>query len=69
MSTIQQIKQAILNLPKAEYAEILEWLHELAWEEWDREFEEDVKAGKLDFLAAEALDAKRRGELGWLAQK
>lgn len=33
------------------------------WEQWDREFEEDVKAGKLDALAAEVLEAKSRGEL------
>ena len=33
------------------------------WEQWDREFEEDVKAGKLDVLAAEALEAKSKGEL------
>ncbi len=33
------------------------------WEQWDREFEEDVKAGKLDAMAAEVLEAKSRGEL------
>ena len=33
------------------------------WEQWDSEFEEDVKAGKLDAMAAEAMEAKSKGEL------
>ncbi len=33
------------------------------WEQWDSEFEEDVKAGKLDAMAAEVLEAKSNGEL------
>lgn len=66
MQTVSEIKQAILDLPKAEYTEMIEWLYELGeqeWEEWDRQFEEDVKAGRLDFLADAALAAKARGEL------
>jgi hypothetical protein len=30
------------------------------WEEWDKQIEADSKAGKLDFLAKEAMDEKRR---------
>ena len=63
MTTADEIKQAVLNLPEAEYAKIIDWLHELAEEAWDRQFEEDVKAGRLDALTAEALEAKARGEL------
>ena len=66
MTTIAEIKQAILNLPKVEYAEIVEWLHELEEEEWDRQIEADSEAGKLDALVAEALEAKARGALGEL---
>ena len=69
MTTADEIKQAVLSLPEAEYAKIMDWLHELAEEAWDREFEEDVQAGKLDFLAADALEAKVRGELKCLTQK
>ena len=53
MTTADEIKQAVLSLPEAEYAKIMDWLHELAEEAWDREFEEDALAGKLDFLKAE----------------
>ena len=69
MTTTDEIKQAVLSLPEAEYAKIMDWLHELAEEAWDRQFEEDVRAGKLDALAAEALEAKGRGELKCLTKK
>ena len=63
MSTVKEIKQAILNLPKAEYAEIIEWLYELEEEEWDRQIEADSEAGKLDFLKAQAEEAIQKGTL------
>ena len=63
MTTADEIKQAVLNLPESEYSKIMEWLHELAEEAWDREFEEDVQDGKLDFLKAEVEQAKREGTL------
>ena len=69
MTTADEIKQAVLSLPEAEYAKVMDWLHEFAEEAWDRELEEDVQAGKLDALAAEALEAKARGELKCLTQK
>ena len=40
MTTADEIKQAVLSLPEAEYAKIMDWLHELAEQAWDREFEE-----------------------------
>ena len=63
MTTADEIKQAVLSLPEAEYTRIMEWIHELADEAWDREFEEDVLAGRLDFLKAEVEQAKREGTL------
>ena len=63
MTTADEIKQAVLSLPEAEYAKIMDWLHELAEEAWDREFEEDVLSGKLDFLKAEVEQAKLEGKL------
>ena len=69
MTTIAEIKQAILNLPKVEYAKIIEWLHEFEEEEWDRHIGADSEAGKLDALVAEALEAKVKGELKCLRPK
>ena len=64
--TVAEIKQAILSLPKSEYAELIQWLNELEWDEWDRQIEADSAAGKLDFLKERALEAKRNGTLGYL---
>ena len=72
MSTVAEIQQAILALSEAEYTELRRWLLDEDWERWDREFEEDVRAGRLDFLKAKALEAKRQGtlrELKCLTQK
>ena len=63
MRTVAEIKKDILDLPKAEYADLCRWLSDQDWERWEREFDEDVRAGKLDALAAEALEAKTKGEL------
>ena len=58
MTTVAELKAAILNLSESEYTELRRWLLDHDWERWDREFEEDVLAGKLDFLKTEALEAK-----------
>ena len=63
MPTVAEIQQSIMSLPKSDYARLRNWLFEYDWQEWDREFEEDVKAGKLDFLASQAAGAKRHGTL------
>ena len=63
MATVKELQQAILKLPEEDYAELLRWLLELDWEKWDRELEEDVQAGRLDSLSAEALEAKAKGIL------
>ena len=63
MSSIENIQQAILNLSKSDYIRLRLWLSELDWEEWDQEIEADSADGKLDFLVAEAMEAKQRGAL------
>ena len=63
MATVSELQKAILGLSEAEYTELRRWLLDEDWERWEREFEEDVLAGKLDALAAEALEAKAKGEL------
>ena len=63
MTTFTEIQKAILDLPKSEYQQLKRWLDELDWEEWDREIEADSRDGKLDFLVAEAMEAKENGSL------
>ena len=45
------------------YLQSRQWLSELDWENWDRQIEADSESGKLDFLIAEAFEAKEKGAL------
>ena len=63
MMTVAELQEAIRGLSEAEYTELRRWLLDHDWERGDREFEEDVRAGNLDALKAEALEAKAKGEL------
>lgn len=63
MSRLAEIQQAILALPEAEQAQLREWFSELDWERWDRQIEADADEGALDFLVADALEAKEDGTL------
>lgn len=63
MTSVTEIQQAILSLPEADYLQLRQWLSELDWEKWDRRIEADSKGGKLDFLIAEAFEAKEKGRL------
>ena len=63
MTTVWELQMVILGLSEAEYAELRGWLLDEDWERWEREFDEDVRAGKPDALASEALEAKAKGEL------
>ena len=63
MTTVSELQEAILGLSEADYSKLRRWLLDQDWERWEREFDEDVRAGKLDDLAAEALEAKVRGDL------
>ena len=63
MTTVSEIQRAILDLSEADYSELRRWLLDQDWERWEKEFDEDVRAGKLDALASQALEAKARGDL------
>ncbi len=60
---IEEIQVAIESLPPDQYVRLRQWFSERDWEQWDRQIEADVKAGKLDFLIKEALAEKARGNL------
>ena len=53
----ERTKSALLQTLESKLYETLE----ADWEAWDRQLEEDVKAGKLDQLAEEALEDLRAG--------
>ena len=62
-TNIAKIQEEILALSKTDYQQLRQWFNELDWDEWDRQIEVDSNAGKLDFLIAEALEAKEKGTL------
>jgi hypothetical protein len=61
MTTVAEISGAVRRLPKRELAKFRKWFTEFDAATWDREFEEDVAAGRLDALAREALRDDRAG--------
>jgi hypothetical protein len=61
MSTIAEIESAVRNLSRDELTAFRKWFQEFDTEAWDRQFEEDVRAGRLDALGQEALTDLREG--------
>jgi len=61
MSIVQEIENAIRKLPAEDLAALRAWFAEFDADAWDRQFEQDVAAGRLDELAEEALRDLREG--------
>ena len=64
--TVEDIQSAVSKLSRRELAEFEEWFEEYIDDIWDKQFEEDVKAGRLDKLAEQAMadfDAGKYTEL------
>lgn len=59
---ITEIKTAVRELSQNELAELLEWLDEFQEAVWDRQIEEDLKAGKFDPLIRQAEQAFSEGK-------
>jgi hypothetical protein len=55
MSEVEQLQQKIQNLPEADLVKFRAWFAEFDANAWDRQFERDVNAGKLDALGDKAL--------------
>ena len=55
MSKVENLEKQVQQLSQEELAEFRRWFAEFDAQLWDRQFEADVKAGKLDKLAEKAL--------------
>jgi hypothetical protein len=55
MSRVEQLERDIRSLSAEELRDFRAWFIEHDAELWDRQFEADVKSGKLDRLAERAL--------------
>jgi hypothetical protein len=62
MSKVEAIEAQIEKLSADELAAFRRWYAAFDAEAWDRQFEADVKAGKLDALAEKALHAHKSGQ-------
>jgi len=62
MSKIESIEQEVRNLSPSDLAAFRRWFLEFDAQVWDRQIEKDVREGKLDKLADEALAAHRAGK-------
>jgi hypothetical protein len=63
MTKVEELERAVASLTAEEYREFRRWFLERDSEQWDRQIEEDSRAGKLDFLVKEAFEAKQQGKL------
>jgi len=61
MSVLVELEESVKRLSPAERTAFRSWFAAFDAEEWDRQFESDVKSGRLDWLKAEAVEAVRTG--------
>ncbi len=61
MFSLQEIETAVSKLSQEELAQFREWFAEFDAQLWDKQFEADVKAGKLEHLAQQALQDYKNG--------
>jgi hypothetical protein len=63
MSTaVEAIESAILKLSPQELGKLADWVLDLDEQNWDKQIERDITAGKLDFLKKEALEELESGD-------
>jgi hypothetical protein len=62
MSKIKELEQKVQALSPEELAQFREWFLEFDWAAWDTQLERDVRAGKLDAMAEQALKDHAEGK-------
>ncbi len=59
--SVQELEQAISKLPAEELSQLATWFEEFMADEWDRQIERDVAAGKFDKINAKVDAAFEAG--------
>ena len=59
---IQKIENEIKKLPPAEFEKFRLWFEEFNAESWDKQFENDVKSGKLENHSEQAIKDYNNGK-------
>jgi hypothetical protein len=62
MGKVEAIEQAVEGLSPEDLAAFRRWFAEFDAAVWDRQVEQDARAGKLDALADEALNDHATGK-------
>jgi hypothetical protein len=62
MSKVEDIEQEVRELTPSELAAFRRWFLEFDAQVWDGQIEEDIREGRLDKLADEALASHRAGK-------
>jgi hypothetical protein len=61
MARVEKLANEVQQLNREELAAFRDWFRKYDSDEWDREIEEDVIAGRLDKLANEAIAEHKAG--------
>ncbi len=62
MTRVEKLASQVQSLTPAERAAFREWFENWAADEWDRQIEADLRAGKFDRMAEKALADHRAGK-------
>ena len=62
MTRVEQLEKAVQELSQRELEAFRRWFERFDAAAWDRRFEEDVKAGKLDRVAEQAVSDHEAGK-------
>ncbi len=62
MQTVKEIEAAIEKLPRDQFFHLLDWVRNRFGDEWDRQIEDDLNAGRLERVAEEAVAEYRSGK-------
>ena len=63
MPAVQELQADVAQLSPDELARFRAWFEEFDAKVWDKQIEEDVKTGKLDYLANQAIADFRAGNV------
>ena len=61
MADLNELEQTVANLSSDDHEEFRNWFDNYEADHWDAQFQEDVKAGRLDAVAAEAVRQYKSG--------
>ena len=61
-NSLENLQKAVKALSPEELARFRRWFEAFDAQRWDKQFEDDVRAGKLDRVAEEALQAYQAGK-------